>query len=74
MNDQIVVNIVYGTIEMQQRMVLDGNRMGYESRTVTKDIDGTVTKIGEWNPPLCWIVFAEPARRPWWARLLGVAP
>jgi hypothetical protein len=72
---KITIEMLFGTVELQQRRVFDGNRMGYESRKITKDRDGTVTNIGEWQPPLCWLVFPEPepAPRPWWARLFGAA-
>jgi hypothetical protein len=77
MDGMITVEIVYGTVEIQQRPVLDGSRMGYESRKITKNGNGIVTEIGEWQPPLCWLVFPEPepvqVRRPWWARLFGAA-
>lgn len=74
MND-IKIDMLLGTVELQQCVVFDGRRMGYKTRKVTKDRDGAVTKIGEWQPPLCWLVFQEhePERRPWWARLLGAA-
>lgn len=64
--------MIFGSIELQERPVIDGNRIGYECRKVTKDRNGVVTEIGPWHPPLCWIVVEEPqpARRPWWARLL----
>ena len=75
MSEQIVVNIVYGTVELEERAVFDGDRMGYECRKITKDRSGVVTEIGDWQPPLCWLVFPapEPVRRTWWERLLGAA-
>ncbi|MGL4651553.1 MAG: hypothetical protein ACRC1H_19255 [Caldilineaceae bacterium] len=70
----IKVDMVFGYVESQQRPVLDGNRMGYESRKVTKNREGIVTKVGDWQPPLCWLVFPEPQpARPWWKRLFGAA-
>ena len=70
----IAIDVVFGWVELQQRPMLDGNRMGYESRKVTKDRNGIVTKIGEWQPPLCWLVFQEPEpARPGWSRLFGSA-
>jgi hypothetical protein len=72
---KITIKVLFGSVELQQRTVFDGNRIGYESRKITKDRDGAVTSIGEWQPPLCWLVFPEPEpeRRPWWARLFGAA-
>ena len=71
-----MVDVVFGSVELQQRTVWDGsNRMGYENRTVAKDRNGIVTKVSEWEPPFCWLVFSEPVpvRKPWWARLFGAA-
>lgn len=68
------MNVIFGTVELQERPVFDGNRMGYECRKVTKDRSGVVTEVGPWNPPLCWLVLPEPEpARPWWARLFGAA-
>lgn len=69
------LDVVFGTVELQERPVFDGNRMGYECRKVTRDSNGVITDIGPWNAPLCWLVFPEPepVRRPWWVRLFGAA-
>jgi hypothetical protein len=73
----ITAEMLFGTVELQRLTVCDGNRMGYEHRTIRKDRDGIVVELGEWQPPLCWLVFQEPepepVRRPWWVRLFGAA-
>lgn len=51
------VNMVLGTVERQERPVLDGNRVGYKWRNVTIDKRGVAIDIGPWNPPLCWMEF-----------------
>jgi len=60
------IEMLFGTVELQKRAVCDGNRMGYENRKIRKDRDGIVVQVGEWQPPLCWLVFPEskPVRRP----------
>ncbi len=67
---KIKIEMLFGTVELQKRTVLDGNRIGYESRTIRRDRGGIVVEVGEWQPPLCWLVFpeSEPVRRPWWTR------
>lgn len=64
------MEMLFGTVELQKRTVCDGNRMGYESRKIHRDRGGIVVEVGEWQPPLCWLVFpeSEPVRRPWWTR------
>ncbi len=65
------LDVHFGSIEMQQRIVFYGNRMGYKTRKITRDMNGVVTKIGKWDPPSYWIEFPEPVKRSWWARLFG---
>ena len=67
------MEFIFGSVELQQSVVFDGNRMGYKTRAVTRDRDGIVTNIGDWQPPSFWLVFQEPAHRPWWTRVFGAS-
>jgi hypothetical protein len=69
--DKFKLNVWYGTVELQQRPVVDGNRFGYESRSIWRDRSDVVQKTSEWERPVCWLVTPElekPARS-WWSRL-----
>jgi hypothetical protein len=67
-NDLITIDMVFGTVELQQRPVIrEDGALGSESRSVHRDLNGGITKIGEWSPPCCWLVFPEPeSPRRWW--------
>ena len=73
--DEFKIDIWYGTVELQQRPVVEARGFGYESRSVWRDRAGWVQKTSDWAPPLCWLRFDEPAKphRPWWARLFSAA-
>ena len=62
--DLITVDIVFGTIELQQRPTIHRGAFGYESRTVHRDRDGFVVKVGPWLPPLVLVTFPEPEPKP----------
>jgi len=45
----------FGTVEFQRRPVHEG----YQFRTITKDKQGIVTKIGEWDGPYVLMEFQK---------------
>jgi hypothetical protein len=71
----ITADMVFGWVEVQQRPLIAGNQLVYESRKITKDKNGVITDIGPWIGPLCGLVFHEPEPmiRPWYARLFRAA-
>ena len=71
----ITADMVFGWVELQQRPLINGNKLGYESRKITKDKNGVITDIGPWIGPLVWLVVHEPEPmiRPWYARLFRAA-
>ena len=56
----ITADMVFGWVEVQQRPLIAGNKLGYESRKITKDKNGVITDIGPWIGPLCWLVVPPP--------------
>jgi hypothetical protein len=52
-----VVKIRFGYARFEERWVSrsDG-ALGIESRTVWHRLDGSVEEIGEWQPPLAWLI------------------
>ena len=75
MEELIKFDIWYGTVEIEQRPLVDSKGFGFESRRVWRDRNGVVQKVDGWQPPMCRVfVLDAPAKRaPWWARLLGAA-
>ena len=71
----ITADMVFGWVEVQQRPLIAGNKLGYESRKITKDKNGVITDIGPWIGPLCWLVVHEPEPRgwPWYALMVRAA-
>lgn len=71
----ITADMVFGWVEVQQRPLIAGNQLVYESRKITKDKNGVITDIGPWIGPLCGLVVHEPEPmiRPWYARLFRAA-
>jgi hypothetical protein len=77
MNDadsRININILYGTVETQQRPICNANGFGYETRSVCRDRDGNITEVGEWQPPLVYLIYGAQAkaRRSWIDRIINV--
>ena len=60
----ITADMVFGWVELQQRPLIAGNKLGYESRKVTKDKNGVITDIGPWSGPLVWLVVPPPEQKP----------
>jgi hypothetical protein len=55
----IKVEDLFGTVELQQRPVRDGNRIGNQVRKIVKDKYGMVIEIGEWDGPYVWMEFQK---------------
>jgi hypothetical protein len=47
MTELINIKDLLGTVELERRAVPDG----YQSRTIKRDTNGTVTKVGDWQGP-----------------------
>ena len=68
------IDVYYGTVEIEQRPLLSAQGFGYETRSVWRNLDGLVEKIGDWQAPLCWLVYDQSdiqkqKTKSWWARL-----
>ena len=58
MSELINIKDLLGTVELERRVVSDG----YQSRTIKRDKNGTVTKVGDWQGPFVLPVACEAAR------------
>ena len=64
-----LVNITYGTVELQTRIVpIDGGEaLAGEGRTIHRDRLGEITKTTEWERSGAVLRFgANRAVKPWW--------
>ena len=52
---QFKITEVFGTVELEQQAVFDCGCIGYKTRTITKDEQGIVKHVGEWEEPLVWL-------------------
>lgn len=54
---EVIVTMRFGYGQMKERWVQrEDGALGIESRTDWYSLDGVLEEIGEWQPPLIWLV------------------
>lgn len=67
MDDPLVkIDILYGHIDVQTRMVPIANGLAGEDRRRTYDRDGNCTEDTGWHRTGCNLIWPEPECRRWW--------
>ena len=45
----VTVDVIYGSIELEQRRIVDGDTLVFQGRSIHRRIDGTVERVTEWE-------------------------